>query len=123
MKKTVQKSPKVTAFINKYPAGTRKILQKIRDTIQKAAPGAEEGMGYGMPAYKLNGPLAYFSGFKSHIGLYPIPSGISRFKKEISGYKHERGSVQFPLDRPIPYGLITKIVKFRAKENLSRKKK
>ena len=89
-------------------------------TIRKAAPGAEETIKYRMPTFTLNGNLVYFAAFKNHIGFYPVPTGIEKFKKELAVYEQGKGSVQFPLDQPIPYSLISKIVKFRVKENLAR---
>lgn len=110
--------------IDDYIAGFRPdvqvILQKIRRTIRTAAPGAQETIKYGMPTFTLNGNLVYFAAFKKHIGFYRAPTGVAAFEKELSGYRQGRGSVQFPLSQPIPYGLITKIVKFRIKENLAR---
>ena len=110
-------------FITKQPAEVQAILQKIRAIIQKSAPGAEEAMAYGIPTFKLNGRnLVHFSAFKEHIGFYPTPSGIEAFKKELSAYEGAKGSVKFPLSKPIPYALITKIVKFRVKEELDKAK-
>jgi uncharacterized protein YdhG (YjbR/CyaY superfamily) len=111
----------VDAYINGYPEGIRRVLKKMRQTIRAAAPAAVESIAYQMPAYKLNGkPLVYFAGWKTHIGFYPIPSGIERFEKQLSRYKRAKGSVQFPLDQPIPYDLVAKIVRFRAQEILER---
>jgi uncharacterized protein YdhG (YjbR/CyaY superfamily) len=106
--------------IAKFPKDVQEILEKIRATIHKAAPDAEETINYGIPTFTLNGNLVHFAGFKNHIGFYPTPSGIEQFKKELSIYKGAKGSVQFPLDKTIPYSLISKIVKFRVKENLER---
>ena len=90
----------------------------MRQTIRKAAPEAEEAIAYHMPTFKLNGKnLVHFAAFKNHIGFYPTPSGIEAFIKELSSYKGAKGSVQFPLDKPIPYDLVKKIVIFRVKEN------
>lgn len=108
----------VNGYIAGFPKDTQKMLEELRSTILKAASGAEEGISYQMPAYKYNGMLVYFAGYKSHIGFYPTPSGIEAFKKELSVYKGAKGSVQFPLDKPLPLQLITKIVKFRIKESL-----
>jgi len=108
----------INEFIAGYPEDVQKILKKIRATIRKAAPQAEETINYGIPTFTLNGNLVHFSAFKKHIGFYPTPSGIEKFKKELSVYEGAKGSVKFPLDKPIPYDLITKIVKFRVKENL-----
>ncbi len=115
-------SQTIDEYIAGFAPDVREKLQKIRETIRKAAPGAEEKIAYRMPAFTLNGNLVYFAAFKNHIGFYPIPSGIARFEKELAPYKKAKGSIQFPLDRPIPYALITRIVKFRAKENLERAK-
>lgn len=107
----------IDEFISNYSPETQTILQKIRATIQKSAPGAEEAMSYGIPTFKLNGKnLVHFSAFKEHIGFYPTPSGIEKFKKELSTYEWAKGSVKFPLNKPIPYTLITKITQFRVKE-------
>lgn len=113
----------IDEYIAGFPADVREILQKIRMTIQEAAPEAQEKISYQMPTFYLKGNLVHFAAFKEHIGFYPVPTGIEKFKKELSVYKQGKGSVQFPLDRPIPYGLITKIVKFRVKENLAKGKK
>ncbi len=112
----------IDEYIASYPRDVQAILRKVRETIRKAAPEAQETIKYRMPTFMLNGNLVYFAGFKNHVGFYPIPSGIEKFKKELSVYKQGRGSVQFPLDKPMPYGLITRIVKFRVKENLAKAK-
>jgi len=116
-----------TKTIDEYIANSAKdvqpILKKVRATIQKAAPKATETINYGIPTFQLNGNLVHFAAFKSHIGFYPTPSGIEKFKKELSVYEGAKGSVKFPLDKPIPYALITKIVKFRVKENREKAKK
>src|SRR5262245_5389701 len=115
-----------TKTIDEYIANSSKdvqpILKKIRATIQKAAPKATETINYGIPTFQLNRNLVHFAAFKSHIGFYPTPSGIEKFKKELSVYEGAKGSVKFPLDKPIPYALITKIVKFRVKENMEKGK-
>lgn len=111
----------VDEYIQVFPENVRVILTKIRATIKKNAPNAAESMAYGMPAYKLNNkPLVYFAAFKSHIGLYATPTGHSEFAAELAQYKHGKGSVQFPLDQPILYELIARIVRFRVTENLAR---
>ena len=120
MKTNQSRSPKIDAYIAGFPEDVQQILEKIRTTIQKAAPNAEETINYGIPTFTLKGNLVHFAGFKKHIGFYPTPTGIEKFKKELSVYEGAKGSVQFPLDKPIPYGLISKIVKFRVKENLAR---
>jgi uncharacterized protein YdhG (YjbR/CyaY superfamily) len=113
----------IDRYIAGFPEEIRLRLEEVRGTIIKAAPQAEELMSYQMPAYKQQGMLVYFAGHKNHIGFYPTPSGITAFEKELSVYKGARGSVQFPLDKPMPLGLITKIVKFRLKENSEKAKK
>jgi uncharacterized protein YdhG (YjbR/CyaY superfamily) len=110
-------------YIRTYPRDVQSVLKKIRQVIKKAAPKAVESISYQMPAFKLNSnPLAYFAGYKNHIGFYPTPSGIASLKKELAPYKQGKGSVQFPLGKPIPYGLIEKIVKFRIKTILENQK-
>ena len=104
-------------YIADFPPKVQKILNKVRATIRKAAPGAQETIKYQMPTFTLNGNLVYFAAFKEHIGFYPIPTGIEKFQKELAIYKQGKGSVQFPLDQPIPYDLISRIVKFRVEEN------
>ena len=100
----------------------RKRLQEIRAAIKSAAPNATEKISYQMPTFYLNGNLVHFAAFKEHIGFYPTPSGIEAFQKELSIYKGAKGSVQFPLDEPMPLKLISRIVKFRAAENLKQAK-
>jgi uncharacterized protein YdhG (YjbR/CyaY superfamily) len=116
-------SKEVDMYISAQPENARVKLEELRQTIRKAAPDAEELISYSMPAFKQNGMLVYYASFKNHIGFYPAPSGIEVFKKELSGYKVAKGSVQFPIDKKLPAGLITKIVKFRVKENLDKAKK
>jgi uncharacterized protein YdhG (YjbR/CyaY superfamily) len=119
--RTKQTSPKnIDNYIAGYPENVQKVLQQIRQTIRKAAPQAEETINYGIPTFTLNGNLVHFAAFKNHIGFYPTPSGIEKFKEELSMYEGAKGSVQFPLDKHMPLGLISKIVKFRVKENLER---
>jgi uncharacterized protein YdhG (YjbR/CyaY superfamily) len=110
----------IDQYIASFPEGARTLLEKVRATISKAAPGAEEAISYGIPTFKLKGNLVHFAAFKKHIGFFPTSTGIANFKKELSAYKGAKGSVQFPYDKPIPYDLIRKIVKFRVKENLER---
>lgn len=110
----------IDEYIAGFPEDIQRILQKVRMTIRKAAPDAKETIKYRMPTFTLNGNLVYFAGFKNHIGFYPVPTGMEKFKQELAVYKQGKGSVQFPLDQPIPYDLISKIVKFRVKENLAR---
>jgi len=118
---TDQPAPKtIDEYIAGFPPDVQEILQKIRRTIREAAPDAQETIKYRMPTFTLKGDLVYFAAFKNHIGFYPIPTGIEEFKNELSAYKMGKGSVQFPLDKPIPYDLISRITKFRVKENLER---
>lgn len=108
----------IDEYIAGFPPDVQEILQKIRATIREAAPGAQETIKYRMPTFTLNGNLVHFAAFKKHIGFYPIPTGIKKFAKELSAYKTSKGAVQFPLDQPIPYDLIRRIVEFRVEENL-----
>ena len=111
----------IDEYIAGFPKETQKILEQIRTTIKKAAPGGEESISYAIPTFTFRGHhLIYFAGYKNHIGLYPVPRGNEVFKKELSDYKGGKGTVQFPLDKPMPLNLITKIVKFRIKENLEK---
>lgn len=107
----------IDAYIAAFPADVQAILQQIRATIHEAVPDATEAISYQMPTFKLNGNLVHFAAFKNHIGFYPVPSGIEAFKDELAAYPQGKGSVQFPLDRPIPYDLIRRIALFRAEEN------
>lgn len=118
---TQQTSPRtIDEYIAGFPEEIQLILEKIRQTIRKAAPEAEETIKYRMPTFTLKGNLVHFAAFQNHIGFYPVPTGIEAFKEELSVYKGGKGSVQFPLDRPIPYDLIDRIVRFRVKENLEK---
>ncbi len=107
----------IDEYIAMFPPEVQQKLQQVRETIHAAAPEAQETIAYQMAAFTLNGPLVYFAGFKNHIGFYPIPSGIEAFKEELSHYKQGKGSVQVPLDRPLPLDLIRRIVLFRVEEN------
>ena len=107
-------------YIATFPKETQEVLQQVRTAIKTSAPKAEEVISYGIPAFKLHGMLVYFAGYKQHIGFYPTASGIAAFKNELSKYKNAKGSVQFPLDKPMPIALIKKMVKFRVKENLEK---
>lgn len=112
------KTPKgIDEYVAGFPRGVQRILNQMRSIIKKAAPAAEETIKYRMPTFVLDGKnLVHFAAFKYHIGFYPTPSGIKRFKHELAGYKSAKGSVQFPLDTPIPFRLIEKIAAFRVKE-------
>ena len=119
--KTDQRTPQtIDEYIAGFPPEIQVILEKVRTTIRKAAPGAEETIKYQMPTFTLKGNLVHFAAFKKHIGFYPVPTGIEKFKKELAVYEGGKGSIRFPLDQPIPYGLISRIVKFRVQENVAR---
>ena len=111
----------VDDYIAQFPAETQALLQQLRNIIRKAAPKASEEISYNMPAYRQNKVLVYFAGFKNHIGFYPTGAGITAFQKEIAAYKNSKGGVQFPLDKKLPVGLITKMVKYRAKQDAAAK--
>jgi uncharacterized protein YdhG (YjbR/CyaY superfamily) len=122
----MEKTPPYTTideYIAQYPENIQKILQQIRSVIKEAAPDATEKISYQMPTFYLYGNLVHFAAFKSHIGFYPVPSGIEKFKEELSQYKGGKGSVQFSLDKPIPFDLIRRITLFRVEENLKNSKK
>ena len=118
-----KKPQNIDEYIGAFPNDVQQILERIRMTVQNAAPDAKEKISYSMPAFEQNGIVVYFAAFKNHIGLYALPSGHDAFKEELSKYKSGKGSVQFPLNQPMPYDLITEIVKFRVKENLEKIKK
>lgn len=110
----------IDTYIDTFPPEVQDHLRKIRALILEIAPGATEAMAYGMPGYKTRDkPLVYFAGYKNHIGLYALPSGHQAFATELAGYKQGKGSVQFPLNKPIPYELIKRMVRFRLEENQS----
>lgn len=117
MKELSYKSNLVDNYIAAFPANLQIRLQQIRTIIAQAAPEAKEVISYKMPAFKMNGVLVYFAAYEKHIGFYPTASGIEVFKAEFSAYKWSKGAVQFPLDKPLPLDLITKIVKFRVEED------
>lgn len=123
MKKENGKKPTVAAYIASFPPDVRKKLQLLRKTILKTAPDAEEKISYQMPAYFLNGVLVYFAAFKSHIGFFPTPDGITAFQKDLAGYRYSKSGVQFPIDGPLPLSLVRKIVKYRIRANQSKKPK
>jgi uncharacterized protein YdhG (YjbR/CyaY superfamily) len=110
-------------YISTFPERVQRILNELRQTIKDAAPEAEETINYGIPTFTFQGNLVHFAAFENHIGFYPTPSGMEAFKKELSSYKGAKGSVQFPIDQPLPLPLIRKIAEFRVKENLERKQK
>ena len=112
----------IDEYIRTYPEDVQNILKKMRTTIREAAPEAQEAISYQIPTFQLNGNLVHFAAFKNHIGFYPTSSGIEAFKEELSPYKSAKGSVQFPINKPVPYPLVKKIVLFRVKENLRKTK-
>ena len=113
----------IDEYIADFPEEIQSLLNQIRSAIKQAAPDAEESIGYGMPAYKTHGkPLVYFAAFKNHIGFYATPTGHAEFAMELSKYKQGKGSVQFPIDQPMPLKLITQIVEFRVIENQEKAK-
>jgi uncharacterized protein YdhG (YjbR/CyaY superfamily) len=121
----MMKAPKtVNAYVKAYPKDVQARLQKMRATIKKAAPGAVESISYMMIGYKLDGrPLVYLGGFKNHVGFFAMPSGKTAFSKELAKYQGAKSGVQFQNDEPLPLGLVTKIVKYRMKENRERAKR
>jgi uncharacterized protein YdhG (YjbR/CyaY superfamily) len=118
---TSKAQPKtIDEYMAVYPEAVRARLGEMRRIIRESAPRAEEAISYGIPTFKLNGNLVHFAAFKNQIGFYPTPSAIKAFRKELSPYKQAKGSVQFPLDEPLPLGLVKKIVVYRVKENLKK---
>ena len=116
-----QIAPKtIDEYIASFPPEIQAKLEKLRTTIRKAAPKAEETIKYMMPTFTLNGNLVHFAAFKNHIGFYPAPKGIEAFKKELASYELSKGTIRFPLDKPMPYALIGKIVKLRVEQNLGK---
>jgi len=115
-----KKNPDIDNYIASFPKETQKLLEQVRNTVRKAAPEAEEAIKYGIPTLILNGNLVHFAGYKNHIGFYPAPQGLEEFKEELSGYKGAKGSVQFPIDQPLPLELITRITKYRVESNLEK---
>lgn len=117
------KKPKnIEEYIAGFPKAIQELLEQLRAIIKKAAPQAEEIISYGMPAFKMNGMLVYFAAHTKHIGFYPVSSAIAEFKKELAVYQWSKGTIRFPIDKPLPIRLITKIVKFRVTENLQKAK-
>ncbi|HTX79709.1 MAG TPA: DUF1801 domain-containing protein [Longilinea sp.] len=115
------KTPKdIDTYIAAFPSDIQSVLLQIRKTIREAAPEATEKISYQIPTFYLKGNLVHFAAFKDHFAFFPTSSGVEKFKDELSGYKLSKGTIQFPLGKPIPYDLITKITKFRVEENLER---
>ena len=113
----------IDSFISQFPQETQRLLQQVRETIKAVAPEATEVISYGIPTFQFHGNLVHFSGYAHHIGFYPGASTIKEFEKELSAYKTSKGTVQFPLDKPIPFDLIRRITEFRLEENLKKVKK
>jgi uncharacterized protein YdhG (YjbR/CyaY superfamily) len=124
MAKSKKQLKTIDEYIAAFPKEVQDVLEKIRSAIRESAPKAEEAISYGIPAFRLNGSRGsvYFAGWKNHIGFYPTPSGIEAFKKELAPFKQQKGSVQFPLYKPIPYDLVKKIVRYRVTGNLEKGK-
>src|SRR5262245_40990443 len=117
MKTKAAKPKDIDDYISGFDTDVQAILEKIRQTIRRSTPKAEEAISYQIPTFKLDGHyLIYFAAFKKHVSIYPAPRAVAEFKKELSSYEGGKGTVQFPLDKPIPFGLIKRIVKFRAKQ-------
>jgi uncharacterized protein YdhG (YjbR/CyaY superfamily) len=113
----------IDTYISQYPAHIQDILMKLRQVIKAAAPDATEKISYQMPTFYLNGNLVHFAAYKNHIGFYPAPSGIETFREELTKYRTSKGAIQFPIDQPLPWTLIKRIVQYRVKENFSAKNK
>ncbi|MDX1435844.1 MAG: DUF1801 domain-containing protein [Anaerolineales bacterium] len=108
----------IDEYISRFPGDVQEMLEKVRTTIKEAAPEAEETISYKIPAFNLKGRyLVYFAGYKKHISVYPAPIGAAEFKDDLAAYASGKGTAKFPLDKPIPFGLISRIVKFRMQEN------
>lgn len=110
----------IDEYISKFPQEVQEILKSVRKVIKESAPDAEEKISYQMPTFVLHGNLVHFAAYKNHIGFYPAPSGVATFAQELSQYKGAKGSIQFPIDKPLPYELISKIVKYRVAENIKK---
>lgn len=113
----------VDKYIEQFPADVQERLEQMRKTIRDTAPTAEEMISYAIPSYRLNGMLVHFAAFSKHIGFYPGAGGIAEFADELTGYKTSKGTVQFPFGKPLPLELVKRIVEFRVKQNLEKKKK
>ncbi|MDA0835950.1 MAG: DUF1801 domain-containing protein [Planctomycetota bacterium] len=120
MKNATSSPQAVDDYIAGFPADVQTILKTLRATIRKAAPTAEESISYKIPAFKLNGPLIYFAAWKSHVAVYPRPRGDTKLDAELKAYGGGKGTIKFPIDRPIPYNLVARIVKRRMQENAAR---
>ncbi len=112
----------IDEYIATFPKNVQSILEELRQAIRESAPKAEEAISYQMPTFKLNGNLVYFAAHKNHIGFYPTSSAVEAFKKELPDYEVSKGTVKFSMNKPIPFNLVKKMVKYRVKENLGKKK-
>ena len=113
----------IDEYIAGFPKNVRDILEELRRVIRKEAPLAEEAIRYGIPTFRLHGNLVHFAAFTHHIGFYPTPSAISAFSRELSSYEQAKGTVRFPIDKPVPYDLVRKMVKYRVEESQKKAKK
>lgn len=120
---TAKKYETFEEYFRSFPENVQALLEEMRQTIRAVAPEAEEVIAYQMPTFRLNGNLVHFAAYKKHIGFYPTPSGINAFIEELAPYEVSKGTVRFPLDEPIPFDLVSKIVEFRVNENLAKRKK
>jgi uncharacterized protein YdhG (YjbR/CyaY superfamily) len=120
MEKRKRAARDIDAHIAQFPPDVRRKLEQLRSIIRQEAPGAVETISYGIPTFDLDGHLVHFAGYARHIGFYPTASGIEKFRSELKGYPTSRGAVRFPLDEPLPVGLVRKIVRFRVEENVAR---
>jgi uncharacterized protein YdhG (YjbR/CyaY superfamily) len=111
----------IDEYIATFPPGVQQLLNEVREAVKQAAPTAIEAIKYGMPTFILHGNLVHFAAYKKHIGFYPVPIGVAEFEKDIATYKTGKGSIQLPLDRPMPLNLITKMVQYRVNKNLANK--
>ena len=121
MKPLKKRFETIDEYIATFPRNAQDILEELRQTIRNSVPDAKEAISYQIPTFRLNGNLVHFAAFKNHIGFYPTPSTIAHFKKELSSYEASKGTIRFPINEPIPFDLIRKIVKYRVKENLGKK--
>ena len=122
MKGSRNKFKTIDEYIAQFPKNVRGVLEELRRVIRESVPQAEEAISYGIPTFKLNGNLVHFAAFKIHVAFYPTSSAIRAFEKELTPFKYSKGTVQFPLDKPIPFDLVKKMVKFRVIENELKKK-
>ena len=112
----------IDEYIALFPKDVQEVLEKLRRVIRESAPQAEEAINYGIPTFKLKGNLVHFAAYKKHIGFYPASSGIKAFEKELSPYQLSKGTVQFPMDKPIPFDVVKKIVAYRVRENSDKRR-